>query len=294
MMRTLTLVLLSLLLVTAAFALESGPSNKVGYVKIYCIGFEDSPGVPAEAYTPFGLPFIFWDVPGSNVPTYGSESRCPSDIIGSQAGAGYSFTADLVLRQGGDYAYRDTTLGNAWTGYLEDNCSMDPAGAYYFDNHSGFDKTLVLAGDAEFTATGIPETFILAKLGPNIEDQTFTPYSWRDPREMPMSQLGLITAGFQGGASQNESDQIWMQGGDLAWYNTTTSTWEGFLTSVTPGSAYWISSMHEDLVNFGYFYTYDGTGSALRHAPSSRAAVISKVRPKVAPHAPVKAHAASN
>ena len=52
-MRKALLVVLCLLLATAVFAqMQSGPSNKVGYVKIVVLG---TPG--GTGYTAFGLPF---------------------------------------------------------------------------------------------------------------------------------------------------------------------------------------------------------------------------------------------
>jgi len=152
------------------------------------------------------------------------------------------------------------------------------------------------AGDAEVTDADQPTMHIDGAWGPTADDEAYTAYSWRDPRERPLDQLGLLTAGFVGG-NYFTSDRVYQQGlfSALAFYSTSTSSWDdggaGF-TSVIPGEAYWISSMHE---NGGYDYSYSTTGSAVHHAPTSRASIISKVRPKIAtPKAAVRTVKAAN
>jgi len=274
------LVLVCLLLVSAAFALESGPSNKVGYVKFACGGFSDESG-PLDSYTQFGLPFRFWDVPTSNVPTYGSLTTCPSSICGAQLNPGTAVSGDLISRQDGDYAWRTTASGNPWDGFLELDCAMEPATAYWFVNRRGFDITFVLAGDADVSAESIPTKGIGGPISNDPLDENYAAYSWRDPREQPMDQLGLIEQGFTGGAFGWQSDKVTQQGltGDYAWYNTTTSSWDGFVSTVVPGEGYWITNMHEF---HDWEYTYAPVG--LMRAPGShdRTPVIAKMPHKAA------------
>src|SRR5512140_2823341 len=110
MMKKVMLVLVALLMVsTFAFALESGPSNKVGYVKIA------TAGGATPTFTQFGLPFKFWNVPSGNVPQYGTESRKPSSICGTQPNCGAIGTADRIMRQDNQqFAWRRTDIGCAW------------------------------------------------------------------------------------------------------------------------------------------------------------------------------------
>lgn len=253
-MKKVMFVLVCLLLVsTAAFALESGPSNKVGYVKFT---------LPNNSYTSFGLPFVFWDVPTGNVPNYGVESRKPSDIIGVQANCSGGGTADRILDQNtGQFAWRNSTLGCDWTGLLEtqggDPGLMEPAKAYWYWNRSGAQRTLVLAGEADITGAGIPARTITA---PASTLGLATPYSWRDPRELATSQLNLVQAGLLGGTG-GTSDRVTAQvGGSFAYYNSTTNVWAGTLTTVTPGAAYWIINKHP---GHAFNYTYLANGQPI-------------------------------
>ena len=243
-MKKVMFVLVSLLIVsTFAFALESGPSNKVGYVKINALG---GTGV---VYTQFGLPFKFWYVPTGNVPTYGTESRKPSSIVGSQANCGTIVTADKITRQdNGHYAYRNSGSSCAWVNPLETNSEMEPGRAYWYQNNTHANRNLVLAGEADTTAAGIPTVTIAANSN--------TPYSWRDPRELANNKLNLLAQGFTGGTVIS-SDRVISQAsaGTSFYYRTSDGTWQG-LATVSPGTSYWVKNNHATPWN----YTYNATG----------------------------------
>lgn len=252
-MKKVMFVLVMLLIVSTCFALESGPSNKVGYVKV------TAAGGATPAYTPFGLPFMFWDVPTGNVPTYGVESRKPSDIVGIQANCGTGTTADRIVNQNtGFIAWRNSVASCNWTGNLETTGGnpglMVPGHAYWYLNRSGAPRNLVLAGEADTTGAGIPGVVITA---PVAAGQVATPYSWRDPREVARDRLNLLAQGFTGGTGTS-SDRISAQvGGSAAYYLTGTSSWGGSLTAVVPGAAYWLINKH---VGNTWTYTYLATG----------------------------------
>jgi len=292
MMRTLTLVLVCLLLVSCAFALESGPSNKVGYVKTFCYGYDDPPNVHQDVYTEFGLAFRFWDVPGSNVPTYGSLSMCPSDVVGSQPAPGAPDVSDQIIRQDGDYGFRGPDL--AWYGFLESDCSMEPATAYWYRNSHGTSMDLVLAGDAEIDVNNIPPRYIAEPPTTDPADENYVPYSWRDARELDVATQvapGLFAQGFLGGESADYSDMLVQQGlaGDYAWYRNINPGmgWYGGMTTVVPGEGYWISNKH---VGNSWIYTF-APPTALGQVPSSKPTIstIAKFKHSLVKKAPVKA-----
>ena len=249
-MKKVMFVLVCLLIVsTFAFALESGPSNKVGYVKIQC---------NANGYTSFGLPFKFWYVPAGNIPTYGQESRKPSSIVGSQANCGSLTGADRVVRQdNGEFALRQTPNCN-WTQALETNpADMEPGRAYWYKNNTSSVRNLVLAGEADTTAVGIPSVTIGAPGSPGGIQST--PYSWRDPRDVATNHLNLLAQGFTGGGLTTSDKVLHQISGAFAWYNTSNSTWQGFAT-ITPGIAYWIQNKHS---GHTWTYTYNASGAQL-------------------------------
>jgi len=248
MMKKVMFVVVSLLLVSYCFALESAPSNKVGYVKITVTGGT------GNQYSNFGLPFVFWDVPTGNVPTYGTESRQPSDIFGTQPLCGPGLSADRVIRSDvGRFAYRGTP-SCAWTNNLETNPNdAEPGHGYQVRTTNQPTKYYVLAGEADTTAIGIPSVPIVIN--------RFVTYSWRDPRELAVSRLNLLAQGFTGGTLSTNSDRVAQIGGNgyFAWYRTTDHTWQGSLPSVTPGKSYYIVSRHNPTWN----YTYNATGAAV-------------------------------
>jgi len=253
-MKKVMFVLVSLLIVSSfAFALESGPSNKVGYVKIQCNG---SPST--TTYTAFGLPFKFWYVPTGNVPQYGTESRKPSSIVGSQSNCGAVGTADRIVRQdNGQFGFRSSPSCN-WAGSLETNpANMEPGRSYWYRNSSGATRNLVLAGEADTTGVGIPTITIAAPSTPGLVN---TPYSWRDPRDLARDHLNLLAQGFTGGGATSSDKVLAQVGGASFVYLTPSNVWSGTLPGVSPGVAYWIQNKH---VGHNWNYTYNASGVGL-------------------------------
>lgn len=254
-MKKVLTVVVCLLLVGSAFALESGPSNKVGYVKLTCLG-----GATA-VNTPFGLPFTFWNVPDGLVPTYGDTTRLPSMIIGTQAKCSTLNRADEIVRQGGGgTAFRLKTACN-WTGSLQTSGTglMDAGYAYWYRNRSGASRDIVLAGEADITAASVPT--ITCNAPAVAGGKLSTPYSWKDPRTVARDDLNLLEDGFTGGNVPNASDQIIRQGGGgYFWYSTSLTNWQGTLTGVDPGAAFWIANRH---VGHPFNYTYRANGNPI-------------------------------
>lgn len=278
-MKKFMFLVISLLIVsTVCFALESGPSNKVGYVKITAVG-----GGVGGSYTAFGLPFVFWYVPTGNVPTYGTESRKPSSICGNQPACGTFLTADRIVQQGGSFAYR-LSPSCTWAGTLETGGTalMAPGWAYWYQNKTGTNRNFVLAGEADTSATGIPAIAIAGPAAPG--GSFYTPYSWRDPRQVARDKLNLVQQGFTGG-SFTSSDRVVEQGGNFFYCSTANPpVWAGALASVTPGKAYWIQNKQ-----FGHAWTYQymANGNPIIALDPDRPAVIEKLNApaKLAPRA---------
>jgi hypothetical protein len=130
--------------------------------------------------------------------------------------------ADRIVRQdNGQYGYRSFQNNYHWAGTLETNpANMEPARAYWYANKSGTTRSLIIAGEADITAAGIPAVTIAAPTAPSTSRNTS--YAWRDPRSRPRNQLNPVA----------QAD------GSIFSYNG--SSWSGTLTTVTPGQAYWI------------------------------------------------------
>jgi hypothetical protein len=232
MLKKVAFVLALTLLVSVALALESGPSNTVGFVKKTCT---------ASAKTPFGLAFTFWDVV-SGVPQYGVASMRPSDVIGSQLTGGTVGTGDQCIQQGtGFFAYRTTTAA-LWSGTLETNNAMTAGKAHWIWNKHAASQDVVLAGQVDTSAFGPIAVTALAK----------TALSFRDARVVNRATLNLLTSGFVGGTI-GTSDQLIEQGtGTFCYFRTSDNTWQGGLAGSSPGMAYWIWNKHAAAWNYNY------------------------------------------
>jgi hypothetical protein len=225
---------------------ESLPSNEVGYTAT------TSMSATGVNWTPFGLAFKTWNAPGG-IPTYNSPSTDPSDIFRNPLPCGTLSTADRIVRQdNGDFGYRNTLCN--WTGGLAFNHSVIAGSSYFVfirSTHPGI--TLVVAGEVDtvnsYASVPIPDPGVPGT-------QSAMPYSWRDARVRSRDELELLAQGFMGGPTFATSDRVVSQGSDcfgcVFWYNTTTSSWEGTLTEVTPGIAYWIENNHS-----GSAWTYN-------------------------------------
>lgn len=234
MLKKVVFVLALTVCVSLALALESGPSNTVGFVKITCTqNFQNA----------FGEPFTTWDVI-SGVPQYGVFSGKPSDVIGAQLTGGNLLTGDRCAEQGGagEYAYRTTTAA-LWAGALENSGGMLPGKAFWLQNKQAFDQDMVLAGEVDTSGFGP------IAISPNFQNAI----SWRDARVVDRSDLNLLTSGFTGG-NLLTSDRLAQQGGMgyYCYYNTSTSAWAGTLQGSEPGLAYWIQEKNGNSWNYNY------------------------------------------
>ena len=232
MLKKVAFVLALTVLVSFALALESGPSNTVGFVK-----FTAAAG---DLYTAFGLPFTSWDVV-AGVPSYGVVSSRPSDILGTQLNGGMPWVRDNVTRQdNGKIASRDA--GGVWTGLLETDADMIVGRAYWiFNNDAAIPLEIVLAGEVD--------TFAWAPLTMNGPD-LYTALSFRDARIRPVASINLLTCGFHTGMPWVKDQLVEQSSGDIASHSGTA--WGGLLTQITPGEAYWIFNNGPD----NWTYTY--------------------------------------
>jgi hypothetical protein len=232
MLKKVAFVLALAVLVSGALALESGPSNTVGFTKK---AFD--PG-----YTDFGLSFKFWDVNGG-VPSYGTVSTRPSDIIGFQLTGGLPFLADEVIRQdNGENAF--IAPGDVWSGVLETNANMLPGYAYWINNKQAASFDMVLAGEVDTS------TFAIA-IAPG---ESYTPVSCRDARVVSVGNAYLVGSGFTGGTLPFLSDEVIEQSsGAVAWYHTVNGWITTGLAAFTPMESYWI---HSRAGSGGYTWNY--------------------------------------
>lgn len=197
--------------------------------------------------TPFGIPFMTWDVV-RGVPQYGVPSTDPSDIIGEQTPCAPLAVADRVLRQdNGEFALRNQNAGCAWTQLLEVNHNLRAPRAFWYQNRTGANRRIIIFGEADVTTASAPVTIIDSQ-----NDLTSTPYSWRDPRPVDRYNLQLLEQGFHGGTI-GTSDRVLSQvGGSFFYHRVSDHTWQGVLLQVLPGEAYWIQSFGHEAYTYIY------------------------------------------
>lgn len=260
-MKKVMFLVVMLLVASTCFAqLQSGPSNVVGYVKIVALS-NPAPGVQTVS-TPFGLPFRYWDVPVGGIPSYGVNSTNPSDIAGDQLNCGTALTADRILRQdNGANAIRNSASACAWTGGLETSSGMGPGRAYWYQNRTELDRNFVTAGEVDNSGNYLTVL---------VTNNASYPYSWRDSRSLATGSpggaagagdLNLLANGFTGGTSLTSDRVVAQVGGQNCYFRLSDNTWQGTLTAVQPGAAYWIHNRNHG--NGAWNYNYDAGGAGL-------------------------------
>jgi hypothetical protein len=207
-------------------ALESAPSEVVGYVKI-----EAAPNV----YTAISLPL---EVDGMMVSEVFSDNSGTPMITG---GVNPVYSDQIQQIGGGGSAWYNSAT-NQWVG----DFVVDVTKAYYAiirNDHPAVD--LYVCGVYDNT-TIVTYDDILANV--------YTPVGFREAGSVNASELGLMDAGFTGGPNPVLSDQIQqIGGGGSAWFNTGTGLWVGDF-ELTPGAAYYlvIREGHPGLSGYQY------------------------------------------
>lgn len=239
MLKKVAFVLALTVLVSFALALESGPSNTVGFNKVTFAG---------NGYTPFGLAFTYWDVVGG-VPSYGVQSTKPSDIIGAQTTPGPPWIAtEIICKNTGQSGYFD---GTNWQGPLETSSSMIEGYCFLGWVKNPSSEDVVFAGEVDTStyAVGIPIP----------AGDSYTWVSFRDARMQPLGAINLETSGFLGGGAPWFSDELLEKSTGMAAWLHDVNGWQGTIANneVTPGYAYMI---HAISGHGGYTYNY-GSGT---------------------------------
>ena len=205
--KRLISIIAILALATTAFALESLPSETVGFVKV----------VADVGFTPFALPFTFYNAPHT-------QTMELDDIIGDQLTPGLAFNADKLWDMNYNITAYLNQVGNVWTGPLADS-AFTLGHAYYIQNkHDSTD--VYLAGEVDQSSVD----YGLMAMG-------FTPVGVREAGTPHLDDVDLLSSGFTGGMAF-DSDKIWdMSNNTTAWYNGVS--WVGF-TNLQPGHFYYI------------------------------------------------------
>ncbi len=234
-MKKLLISLMAILFLSSLFALESDPSDVVGYVK----------RTATIGYSYFSLPFTFYAI--------GVETMTLDDIIGDQLTGGNILTGDRIIEIPlGTYAYYN---GTNWTGALT---SFTDNYAYQFKVHSTHtDQDVYLAGNVEQEVQLMPNTCVVG----------YSYHGIREAGEVDVSALDLLDSGFTGGNILTSDRLIDVSAGDYAYYNTGTSLWAGSLTTTDPAEAYQVKvySTHSS-----FPWTYDPTDNPLRNVNTTK------------------------
>ena len=224
-MKKLILLFILLAFITALSASESDPSQTVGFVKI---------DAPTNSWTMLALPFA---VDGEMVSSVFSDGNGNPYITG---GAN-PVLSDQIKEVGGSVAWYNSAT-SSWMG----DFAVDVSKAYYVVIRSGH-------SDAEVYVNGSVDNTTVVNYDP-IPTNSWTAIGYREAGEILVGNLGLLSAGFTGGANPVLSDQIVEVGGSVAWYNSGSSTWMPSSFTIKPCKAYYIviRSGHTGLPAYSY------------------------------------------
>ncbi len=222
-MKKILILSILVLFLGSLVAIESDPSDTVGFVKI---------AAPSNFDTALALPL---EVDGQMVSAVFSDGAGVPYITG---GANPNFSDQIQEIGSGQTAWVNG-LG-AWVG----DFAIDVTKAYYAKIRSAHS-----AADIYICGTVDNTTIVnYAAIPPNFD----TAIGYREAGSVMAGNVGLVAAGFQGGANPNFSDQIQEIGsGQTAWYNG--SAWVGNF-ALTPGKAYYlkIRGGHTGLAAYSY------------------------------------------
>jgi len=221
-MKKLLVLTALVLFLSSLIALESDPSDVVGFVKIAALN---------NIWTYHSLPF---DLDGDNVSViYSDGSGNPYITGGTNPG-----NSDQITEYGGSSAWYNTG-SSAWMGDYAVDISKPHLAK-------------IINGDADIYACGTVDNSTSVNYG-NVPAGFWTYISYREAGEVSVENLGLLSAGFTGGTNPGNSDQITEYGGASAWYNTNTSAWMGSF-NIIPGKVYILKilSGHSGLTNYSY------------------------------------------
>jgi len=230
-MKKIALIFLLGSLLGLLCALESDPSETVGYVRI----------TVNEGYTAFGLPFTFTN-------DLGDESYAINDVIGDQlTGGNFIFQSDQIIDifDGASSWYSNPAL--SW----DPNMTLDTEHSFYAKVLSGHGtQDVYLAGRVE------PEIIVYS----TMMNPGYNPVGIKEAGVVGVEDLDLVESGFTGGNFIFQSDQlIDINTGFVAWYKSSDSTWQSSLTQVEPGAGYFIKVLTG---HSAFTWTYDPTDNS--------------------------------
>ena len=224
LMKKLFIFAMMLVLIGSMVALESEPSEVVGYVKI------EAP----VGYSIFSNPFTYYDA--THIATLDLD-----DVIGGQLSGGTPANADRIIDANtGQYAFYNAGT-SLWAGTL---VNFDLTNAYYvkvFNTTNSF----YLTGSVERETMD----FGTLAVGYNV-------IGLKEAGSVALNDLDLISSGFTGGNPATSDRIIDANTGQYAFYNSGTSMWAGTLTQTTIGHSYYIL-----VKNTPFNWTYDPLSS---------------------------------
>ncbi|MCK4312298.1 MAG: hypothetical protein KAW88_06150 [Candidatus Cloacimonetes bacterium] len=237
-MKKVFILSILVLFVGSLLALESGPSEVVGFFKVSCTD---------GSYTPYSLPLTFYDATHT-------VTTALNDIVGGQLTGGTNpSNSDVILdKNSGQSAwYRSST--SVWVGALA-TTGFTKTHAYYVSILSG-------NGDQDVYLAGTVEKEIL-DFG-SMQVGFYNPIGFKEAGDKAVTDLGLIAAGFTGGTNPSNSDILLNANtGQTAWYRSATSAWVGALATsgITAGHAYYVY-VHPTHTAFNWIYNPGTDGS---------------------------------
>jgi hypothetical protein len=218
-MKKVLIFCILVLFLGSLLALESAPSDVVGFLNV---------NAPV-GYNIFSNPFTYYD--GTHTATLDLD-----DIVGTQLTAGTPANADRIIDANtGAYAFLMTGTPPTWTGTLTD---FNLANAYY---------AKIFATPNNFYLAGSVEQDVMVYGTMNVG---YNVVGLKEAGSVSLDDLDLISSGFTGGSPATSDRIIDANTGQFAFY--LSGAWSGTLTSTTIGHSYYIL-----VKNTAFAWTYD-------------------------------------
>ncbi len=215
-------ILLAILVAGTAFALESGPSNPVGFFTVTVTRAANSVGYNMVSFPTLPASATLANTIGAQVPGNNTSSFATTMYWYDNTSSAYSS------------AYK-TGTGTTWSGAFS---TLESRKGYYIvlRNRAGVNLSydVVVAGDVRTTAWDMGTI----QVGYNMIGSVYAA-----PIRLDSTRLVSGTTRMKGGISQGQSDLLmWYNGSGFSTaYLNNSYVWQGTaITTLEPGKGYWI------------------------------------------------------
>lgn len=225
-MKKVLILSILVLFLGSLFALESAPSDVVGFVKI---------NLASNSWTAASLPFVFEDPDANGLDL--------SDVFGTQLDGNTPTDGDKVLSiNTGQSAIYASAMG----GWFPAEIAMDSKHGYWINRN---------------TANATKDIYFCGKVTQEAIDYGtiavgWTPVGIKEAGVVSIDDLDLVASGFSGTTPTDGDKILSINTGQSAIYATAMGGWFPAAFNIAPTHVYWINV---NAAHTGFNWIYDPT-----------------------------------